>query len=165
MWHGYWVWAYLMPGCCHWSRDIPRLSEPFLRRGPASRNGGQAGCHLSFEQALLVNNRVSVSRISGHRYHPYQKKFSISETVTCLFRSAKSIMVSKDTSGYVLRAKTGWSRQDNGDIGWCVGDVETAHNAYYFANCVQIDDPEHSEFGLARVELHAILEGLDTAKH
>lgn len=51
----------------------------------------------------------------------------------------KDIMIEKDTLGYVTRAKTGWGGQDNKDIGWYVGYVETNDNVYYFANCVQIE--------------------------
>lgn len=51
----------------------------------------------------------------------------------------KKIMVVKDTSDYVLRAKAGWGMRPNEDIGWYVGYLETNGNVYYFANCVQAD--------------------------
>jgi beta-lactamase class D len=49
----------------------------------------------------------------------------------------KKIMIVKDTAGYIMRAKSGWSHQDGKDIGWYVGYVESGDNVYYFANCVQ----------------------------
>jgi beta-lactamase class D len=65
----------------------------------------------------------------------------------------KDIMVRKDTLGYVLRAKTGWGAQDNKDIGWYVGYVETKGNVYYFANCIQTEDYSNNEFANARIEI------------
>ena len=49
----------------------------------------------------------------------------------------KNIMIEKDTTGNVLRAKSGWAKLNGKDIGWYVGYVETAGNVYYFSNCVQ----------------------------
>jgi beta-lactamase class D len=71
----------------------------------------------------------------------------------------RDIMIVKDTSGYVVRGKTGWGGQEGTDIGWYVGYVETSDNVYYFANCVQtaserLNDPEHAvRFDHSRVEI------------
>lgn len=51
----------------------------------------------------------------------------------------KNIMIARDTSDYVVRAKTGWGGQGSKEVGWYVGYVETKNNVYYFANCVQIN--------------------------
>lgn len=51
----------------------------------------------------------------------------------------KKIMVVKDTSDYVLRAKAGWGMRPNEDIGWYVGYLESNGKPYYFVNCVQAD--------------------------
>jgi beta-lactamase class D len=74
----------------------------------------------------------------------------------------KSIMIAKDTLGYVVRAKTGWSRWDNeDDIGWYVGYFETKDNVYYFANCIRTSDRNHKDFLKARIEIvYDILENL-----
>lgn len=50
----------------------------------------------------------------------------------------KNIMIAENTPGYILRAKTGWSRQSGNEIGWYIGYVETKSNAYYFSNCIQL---------------------------
>lgn len=50
----------------------------------------------------------------------------------------KKVMVEKESSNYVLRGKTGWGSQEEQEIGWFVGYVETSDNVYYFANCVQM---------------------------
>ena len=50
----------------------------------------------------------------------------------------KEIMIAKDSAGYILRAKTGWSRQSGKEIGWYIGYVETKNDVFYFANCVQV---------------------------
>lgn len=65
----------------------------------------------------------------------------------------KNIMITKDTLGYILRAKTGWGEQDGINIGWYVGYVEQQNNVYYFANCIQTTDNEHEQFGIARKEI------------
>ena len=59
----------------------------------------------------------------------------------------KQIMIERDTPGQILRGKTGWGSQDDTDIGWFVGFLETKDNVYYFANCVQLpgDIVENSE--------------------
>lgn len=51
-------------------------------------------------------------------------------------------MISKDTLGYVLRAKFGWGNQEGKDIGWYVGYLVKQDRVYYFANCIQ-DENEH----------------------
>jgi len=71
----------------------------------------------------------------------------------------KNIMIVKDTSGYVIRAKTGWGSQDGKDIGWYVGYVETRDNVCYFSNCVQTpsknteDQDRSNQFDKSRREI------------
>lgn len=64
----------------------------------------------------------------------------------------KKIMITQDTLNYVLRSKTGWSFQDNKDIGWNVGYVETQQNEYYFANFIQSSEI-NNDFARARTEI------------
>lgn len=72
----------------------------------------------------------------------------------------KQIMNAKETSQYVVRAKTGWEFKDGLNIGWYVGYVETNDNVYYFSNCIQTKD-EIPDFGKARIEiLYQVLEEL-----
>lgn len=65
----------------------------------------------------------------------------------------KNIMIAKDTLDYVLRAKTGWGHQDNKDVGWYVGYLETKDNVYYFANCIQSSDLNNKDFANARIDI------------
>jgi len=65
----------------------------------------------------------------------------------------KSIMIAKDTLGYIIRAKTGWGAQDDNNIGWYVGYVELNNDIYYFANCIQTKDFNNKDFARARVEI------------
>ena len=78
----------------------------------------------------------------------------------------KKIMIAKDTLGYVVRAKTGWSSRENeDDIGWYVGYFETKDNVYYFANCIRTSDRNHKDFLKARIEIvYDILEDLKFIK-
>ena len=73
----------------------------------------------------------------------------------------KNIMVAKDTLGYVVRAKTGWGGQENKDIGWYVGYLETKYKVYYFANCIQSTDLNNKNFANARIDIvYLILDDL-----
>jgi beta-lactamase class D len=65
----------------------------------------------------------------------------------------KKIMIAKDTNGCIIRAKTGWGNQDNKDIGWYVGYIETKSNTYFFANCIQSTNPDNPDFVRARIEI------------
>jgi len=65
----------------------------------------------------------------------------------------KKIMIAKDTLDYVVRAKTGWGGQDNKDVGWYVGYLETKDNVYYFANCIQSADLNNKDFANARIDI------------
>lgn len=76
----------------------------------------------------------------------------------------KKIMITDDTLGYTLRAKTGWGDQDNKNIGWYVGYIETNGNVYFFANCIQ-SDRDNNDFAQARKEIvYQILENLNLIK-
>lgn len=65
----------------------------------------------------------------------------------------KKIMIAKDTTGFKLRAKTGWGFHDKKDIGWYVGYVETNDNVYFFANCMQTADSTNKAFTGARIDI------------
>ncbi len=73
----------------------------------------------------------------------------------------KSIMIAKETSDYIVHAKTGWGFQDNLNIGWYVGYIESNNNVYYFANCIQSSDDDNPDFAKARIDIvYKILEEL-----
>lgn len=73
----------------------------------------------------------------------------------------KDMMISKDTLGYVMRAKTGAANQHGQYIGWYVGYVTTKDNVYYFANCIQSPD-YNTNFIDARIQIvYNILEELN----
>mgnify|MGYP003591846858 CR=1 FL=1 len=65
----------------------------------------------------------------------------------------KNIMIVKDTLDYTVRAKSGWAVQDNKDIGWYVGYLETNGKVYYFANCIQSTDLNNKYFANARIDI------------
>lgn len=77
----------------------------------------------------------------------------------------KNIMITKDTLGYLVRAKTGWGEQNNKNIGWYVGFVETKDNVFYFANCIQSTDFNNNDFAKSRIEItYLILNELNITK-
>ena len=76
----------------------------------------------------------------------------------------KDIMIVKDTLGYVVRAKTGSSKQDQKYVGWYVGYVTTKDNTYYFSNCIQSID-KNPDFGNTRLDIVSdILDELKVLK-
>lgn len=77
----------------------------------------------------------------------------------------KKIMITQDTLGFTVRAKTGWGGQENKDIGWYVGYIETTDNVYFFANCIQTEDFDHKAFANARIDIvYLILEDLNITR-
>jgi beta-lactamase class D len=76
----------------------------------------------------------------------------------------KSIIVLADTSGYIMRGKTGWGFQDNKDIGWLVGWVEKDGNVYFYATNIE-SDAESESFASARRSItESILRDLGVIK-
>jgi beta-lactamase class D len=65
----------------------------------------------------------------------------------------KNIMIVRDTLGFIVRAKTGWGDQDNLNIGWYVGYVQTKDNVYYFVNCIQTVNSDNPDFAGARIDI------------
>ena len=73
----------------------------------------------------------------------------------------KDIMIKKDSSNYVLRAKSGWGFQDNTDIGWYIGYIVIKEKVYYFVNCIQTNDVNNKNFANARIDIvNSILKDL-----
>lgn len=100
------------------------------------------------------------------RLHDYKLPFS-KRSVDIV----KNIMITKNTSDYVIRGKTGWGGHGSKDVGWYVGYVETKDNVYYFTNCVQIDSEQLNDvnraisFDNSRIEIiYKILEELKLTK-
>lgn len=77
----------------------------------------------------------------------------------------KKIMIAKDTLDYIVRAKTGWSDEEERIVGWYVGYIEKNNNVYYFANCIQSKDIDNKDFSRARTEIaYKILDDLNVTK-
>ncbi|GAB2561693.1 penicillin-binding transpeptidase domain-containing protein [Spirosoma areae] len=60
----------------------------------------------------------------------YEEKLPFSKRNIAI---VKRLMVAETTSLYVIRAKTGWTRDGGKDTGWWVGYVERANKPYFFA--------------------------------
>jgi len=59
------------------------------------------------------------------------------------------------------QGKTIWSEQDNKNIGWYVGYLETKDNVFNFANCIQNVDFSNKDFAMSRKEIvYSILNDL-----
>ena len=72
----------------------------------------------------------------------------------------KNIIVLDSNSSYIMRGKTGWGFENNTNIGWLVGWVETGGNAYFYAINVETDK-ENPKFGEARRKItESILKDL-----
>lgn len=63
----------------------------------------------------------------------------------------KRIMIEEKNDNYILRAKTGWTREGGKDIGWWIGYVEKRDNVYFFATRIIKDrSTANSNFGRCR---------------
>jgi beta-lactamase class D len=54
----------------------------------------------------------------------------------------RRIMLFQEGDGWLIRAKTGWTRADGVQIGWLVGWVERDGHPYFFATQIESRDPE-----------------------
>ena len=66
----------------------------------------------------------------------------------------KRVMINEQNENYILRAKTGWTRENGMDSGWWVGYVERKENVYFFAT--RVSKPrsvKNPNFGSCRKEI------------
>jgi beta-lactamase class D len=112
--------------------------------GNADTSGGidmfwlSGGLRITPEQQILFLKQL------------YEDKLPFSKRTMVI---VKQIMIAKDTATYTLRAKTGWGEQEEKDIGWYVGYLQTKSNAYFFASCIQSADRKNPDFSRARTEI------------
>jgi beta-lactamase class D len=70
------------------------------------------------------------------------------------FEILKEMMVEQRTDDYVIRAKTGWTKDGGKDTGWWVGYIEKPDNIYFFATRLIKDVHEpNPNFGNCRKEI------------
>lgn len=63
-------------------------------------------------------------------------------------------MVLENNDKYTLSAKTGWTRENNINVGWWTGYVETSNGTYIFATrLIQDRKLKRSDFGSCRIEV------------
>lgn len=66
----------------------------------------------------------------------------------------KNVMITEKAEGYTIRAKTGWTRESNTNIGWWAGYIETKKGTYIFATrLIQDRKINRSDFGSCRKEI------------
>jgi beta-lactamase class D len=66
----------------------------------------------------------------------------------------KRVMITEETDNYTIRAKTGWTRENNTNTGWWVGYLETSNNTYFFATrLLQDRNKNRDDFGSCRKEI------------
>ncbi|MEM7659370.1 MAG: penicillin-binding transpeptidase domain-containing protein, partial [Bacteroidota bacterium] len=70
------------------------------------------------------------------------------------FATLKEMMIVEETDEYVIRAKTGWTRDGGKDTGWWVGYIEKSDHVYFFATRLIKDRSEaNPRFGACRKEI------------
>lgn len=70
------------------------------------------------------------------------------------FKILKEIMKEEQGENYILRAKTGWTRDGGKDTGWWIGYVERGDNVYFFATrLIKERDTKNPNFGRCRKEI------------
>ncbi|MCW3160180.1 penicillin-binding transpeptidase domain-containing protein [Chryseobacterium oryctis] len=66
----------------------------------------------------------------------------------------KKVMITEKTEDYTIRAKTGWTRENNINTGWWTGYIETKKGNYIFATrLLQDRKMNRSDFGSCRKEI------------
>jgi beta-lactamase class D len=66
----------------------------------------------------------------------------------------KKVMVTEQNDQYTLRAKTGWTRENNINTGWWIGYLETKTDVYFFATRLLQDRKyNRADFGACRKEI------------
>jgi beta-lactamase class D len=74
--------------------------------------------------AISPRNQIEILIGVYEETLPFKKQY---------FSILKNMMIDEQTDRYILRAKTGWTRDGGKDIGWWVGYVERDDNVYFFA--------------------------------
>lgn len=74
--------------------------------------------------AISPVNQLEILKGVYEETLPFKKEF---------FKILKNIMTEEQTGTYTLRAKTGWARDNEKEVGWWVGYVERKDNVYFFA--------------------------------
>lgn len=70
----------------------------------------------------------------------------------------KRVMITEQTEEYTIRAKTGWTRENNINTGWWTGYIETKKGTYIFATrLLQDRKMNRSDFGSCRKEITKIV--------
>jgi beta-lactamase class D len=81
----------------------------------------------------------------------YNLQLPISENTMKL---TKEIMLHETTDNYKISGKTGWAVQQDENVTWFVGYIETDNNVYFFAtNVVPNKDTDLNTFGQVRIKL------------
>ena len=65
----------------------------------------------------------------------------------------KKILLVEETENYKLYAKTGWGVEQDKNIGWWVGFIETKNKVYFFATNIEGRHISDSKFQKARIEI------------
>lgn len=81
----------------------------------------------------------------------YEEKLPFSKRNTDI---VKNVMITEQTEDYTIRAKTGWTRENNINTGWWTGYIETKKGTYIFATrLLQDRKMNRSDFGSCRKEI------------
>ena len=66
----------------------------------------------------------------------------------------KNVMITEQNDEYTIRAKTGWTRENNMNTGWWTGYIETKKGTFIFATrLLQYRKINRSDFGSCRKEI------------
>lgn len=115
-----------------------------LEYGNADTSGGIKNFWLSGGLRITPRNQIEfIKKLVENTLPLSQRTMDI----------VKDIMIIENTTDYILYGKTGWGFQDNQDIGWFVGFIETNDKTYIFANCIQSNNPNNQHFARARTEI------------
>lgn len=107
--------------------------------------------------AISPVNQIEVLISVFEENLPFKKEY---------FSILKDMMVEEKNERYILRAKTGWTRDGGKDTGWWVGYVEREEDVYFFATRLIKDRATaNPDFGKCRKKITMeIMKELDIIK-
>ncbi len=81
----------------------------------------------------------------------YEEKLPFSKQTIDI---VKRVMITEKTEEFTIRAKTGWTRENNINTGWWIGYFEANDNTYFFATLLLQDRKNNrDDFGSCRKEI------------
>lgn len=116
-----------------------RMKDYLAKFNYGNQRIGEAVDKFWLNETLLISPMQQVDFL--RKLHDQQLPLSNNT-----YNTMQQIMLMDSSNSYRQYAKTGWGNQGLTTVGWYVGYYETNNGVYYFANCIQENEPKTDEF-------------------